>query len=330
MEVIKRLFTSIAALVRRSISCLDHAQESRAPLSIAVAVVKKMGEDRSGELSAAVAFYSFFSIFPLLLVFGTLSGIAFDAYPDLRAQAVDVVVRQFPRSPELRNLVIGIRGSPFALFGGMIGAMWGALGAVSVLRASFDRTWAVPIRERIGQPKATVQNLSVLLQVGLGLGAALVTGSLGQFWSPFPWGREFGGLVMSTAFGVASFAAMFRSLSPQGLGWRALLPGLLLSTAAWLTLQAIGSKLVAQQIGNQNSATGVFTSGLVLISWLALMAKLVIVGNELNAVLCRGWWPRSIASPGESISDRRTLRAHAQVEERVDSERVVVMFEPDK
>ena len=50
---------------------LDRAQRDRVALAVAVATVKKFSEDQSANLAAMVAFWAFFSVFPLFLVLVT-------------------------------------------------------------------------------------------------------------------------------------------------------------------------------------------------------------------------------------------------------------------
>jgi uncharacterized BrkB/YihY/UPF0761 family membrane protein len=50
---------------------VDRAQKHSSAMAIAVATVKKFSEDQSANLAAMIAFWAFFSIFPLLLVLVT-------------------------------------------------------------------------------------------------------------------------------------------------------------------------------------------------------------------------------------------------------------------
>ena len=58
----------------RPVHAFDRAQRKHPVLAVPVAVVKKFGDDQGGGLAALVAYYSFFSLFPLLLVFVTVLG----------------------------------------------------------------------------------------------------------------------------------------------------------------------------------------------------------------------------------------------------------------
>ena len=52
----------------------DRYQQTHRVPAVAMAVVKKFGDDQAGNLAALVAYYAFFSLFPLLLVFTTILG----------------------------------------------------------------------------------------------------------------------------------------------------------------------------------------------------------------------------------------------------------------
>jgi len=52
----------------RPVRAFDRYQQRSKWLAIPVAVIRKFGNDQAGSLAALVAYYAFFSIFPLLLV----------------------------------------------------------------------------------------------------------------------------------------------------------------------------------------------------------------------------------------------------------------------
>ena len=65
----------------RPVAAFDRAQQRRPSLAIPVAVFKKFGDDQGGGLAALVAYYAFFSLFPLLLVFVTVLGFVLHGQP---------------------------------------------------------------------------------------------------------------------------------------------------------------------------------------------------------------------------------------------------------
>ena len=76
----------LLAPVRR----FDRFQQKHKGWAIPMAVIRKFGNDQAGNLAALMAYYAFFSIFPLLLVFTTILGFVRDAFA---AQRKFVVAR---------------------------------------------------------------------------------------------------------------------------------------------------------------------------------------------------------------------------------------------
>jgi membrane protein len=64
----------VASGMRDKLARLDSYQRRHPALSVPIAVVRKFVEDESINFAAVIAFWSFFSVFPLLLVFVTLLG----------------------------------------------------------------------------------------------------------------------------------------------------------------------------------------------------------------------------------------------------------------
>ena len=62
-----------------------------------------------------------------------------------------------------------------------------------------------------------------------------------------------------------------------------------------------------------------------LLAWLHLGAQLTLYSAELNVVLARELWPRSLFGPPVP-ADEETLTALAKVEERSDREQIDVEF----
>src|SRR6266540_2124069 len=66
-----RKIGSVSEILRK----VDAFQKRHAALAFPFAVVKKFGDDQAGNLAALIAYYGFFSLFPLLLVLVTALGI---------------------------------------------------------------------------------------------------------------------------------------------------------------------------------------------------------------------------------------------------------------
>jgi uncharacterized BrkB/YihY/UPF0761 family membrane protein len=100
----------------------------------------------------------------------------------------------------------------------------------------------------------------------------------------------------------------------------------LLAAAGWSLIQALGGYLVAHQLRQTSEVYGFFAIVLGLIAFLSLGANLTIYAAEVNVVLARRLWPRSIVQPPLTGPDRDALREIAKREERRPEERVDVRF----
>ena len=77
---------------------------------------------------------------------------------------------------------------------------------------------------------------------------------------------------------------------------------------------------------HSTSTYGVFGLVIALLIWLHLGAQMTLYAAELNVVLARRLWPRSLLGPPTVPADEATLTALAKVEERHDTEQVEVEF----
>src|SRR5437016_13421249 len=80
----------------RLVKRIDSWQQSRRPVAFTVAVIKKFGDDGAGRLAALVAYYGFFSLFPLLLVMTTVLGFVLNGNPGAQQSVEKSVLGQFP------------------------------------------------------------------------------------------------------------------------------------------------------------------------------------------------------------------------------------------
>src|SRR4029078_13432632 len=101
--------------VEKSLRQIDRAQQDHEKLAIGSGTVKKYGEDQSSSLASMIAFWAFFSIFPLFLVLVTILG-----YVLPEDRRTDVLVRVASFFPLLNpGTVGGLSGSWSALLIGV-------------------------------------------------------------------------------------------------------------------------------------------------------------------------------------------------------------------
>lgn len=312
-------------MLPRLIQRIDEIQQGRPWLAVPVAVFKKFGEDRAGNLAGLIAYYGFFSLFPLLLVLVTVMGLILSGNRDLQRDVLDSALAQFPViGDDLRENTGQLDASGFAIVVGLGSALWAGIGVMKAAEDAMNDVWDVPMRERPNFVMSIVRAFAMLVVLGGGIVVTTaLTGAMGAVTTGAVLRGS--GLVGGVILNTAIFLLGFRVLTVKDVGLRDLLPGAALAGLAWMALQVLGGYLLDRQVSQASQTYGAFAVVLGLLWWLYLLAQAVLVAAELNVVLAQRLWPRSITAP-ESPTDRRTLRRHAQVEERHPTEEVDVRF----
>jgi YihY family inner membrane protein len=296
-------------------------------LGFMVGVVKKFGDDQAGKHAALLAYYGFVSAFPLMLVFTTVLGYTLANDAELRQRVIDTATAQFPvLGQQIQDSIKTIQGSGIGLVVGIIGTLWGGLGITQSAQDAMNSVWNVPRKDRPGVWFRLARGLASLLLLAAGIAVATGLAGLGAT-SPGVLGRIFP-LVGSLLFNLLLLAVMFQALTVIWVPWRQLLPGAASGAVSWSVLQAVGVYIVNSQLERANLVYGVFAVVLVLLSWLYLSAQLLLYAAEINVVLARRLWPRSLLQPPLTEPDKRVLTALAEAEERRAEVTVEVRFSP--
>jgi YihY family inner membrane protein len=317
----------MAAGVERLLRSADRFQQAHPFLAIPVAVVKKFGDDQAGKHAALLAYYGFLSLFPLLLVFATLLAYALASNPRLQEQLIGAAVAQFPvLGTQIEGSIKAIEGSGLGLVVGVLGTLWGGLGITQSAQDAMNALWAIPRRSRPGYWWRLARGLGFLVLLAGGVVAAA---ALAQLASSGPGPGAVLLVAGSLLLNLVLLAVMFQVLSGRWVAWRRLLPGAAVGAVSWSVLQTLGVYVLDRQLAQANLVYGVFAVVIVLLSWLFLSARVLLYAAELNVVLARRLWPRSLFQPPLTGPDRRVLAALAEAEERRPEETVEVRFSTD-
>ncbi len=316
--------------MRAIIDWADRFQQRHPGAGFPFAVVKKFGDDQAGNLAALIAYYGFFSLFPLLLVLVTVLGFVLHGNTDLQHRILNSTLGQFPIiGKQLQSNVHSLTGSGLGLVIGVLGTLYGGLGVGSAAQNAMNEVWDVPIAERPGFMPRLARSLLVLVVVGVGiLGTTLLSGfgtSSGSYGIPL----RIAALALSTVLNVGLFALAFKVLTARKLAWRDLLTGAIVAAIAWQLLQAVGGYYVSHQLKNASEVYGFFGVVIGLLSWLYLEAQVTLLAAEVNVVRADKLWPRSLAPPPLNEADQRAYARYANVEERRPEEDVDVDFDAD-
>ncbi|MGE5131310.1 MAG: YihY/virulence factor BrkB family protein [Gemmatimonadota bacterium] len=315
----------------RIIRAVDRAQRQRPWLAFAVAVWKKFGDDQAGNLAALVAYYTFASLFPLLLVFVTVLDLVLKGDPALRNQLLNSAFGQFPViGPELRKNINSLNQTGVALAIGLILTFLGARGVANAMMNALNTVWEVPLARRPGFPWDQLRGIGLILVVGIGIVTTSTLSGLAAGASVLPGPvAAAGAIAVSFILNVGVFWLAFRLATVRDVGTRELFLGALLSAAMWQVLQTLGTWIVSHQLAHASSLYGVFGLVLGLIAWLFLEAQFTLYAVEVSVVRSHRLWPRSLAPPPLTGPDRKALALYARSQQRRPEEDIDVAIPED-
>jgi YihY family inner membrane protein len=311
-------------LVRRA----DRVQRERTALAIALATIKKFGEDRAGQLAALIAYYGFFSLFPLMLAFVTILGLVLEEDSSLRQQLVDSALAQFPIiGDQIKQNIGSLQGSGLALALGVGGALWAGLGGIKAAQNAMDQVWDVPVKRQPSFPVAILRAVIMLVTLGVFVLLAGFLGGIAAGTEDAPVALRVIGIAGTVVLNVLVFLVAFRVLTVEDVSWGDVWPGAMLAAVLWTILQLLGGYIIGHRLESATQTYGFFAVVIGLLSWLYLGAQVTLLGAELNVVRARRLWPRALDPQDMTPADRRALRELAKVEERREDQVVDVRFE---
>lgn len=255
--------------------------------------VSEWFEHRGGSMGAALAFYTLFSLAPVLVLVLAIAGWFYGpqaAQGELFAQLRGLVGAQGAEAIQLvlagaQNKEEGRLATLVA--GGLL--LFGATTVFAELKASLDAIWQVPplahgsvwdvVRTRL-LSFGMVLVLAFLLMVSLVVSAALSL--LEKYWGSV-W-RDAGVVltVLNALIGfaviAALFAVIFKMLPRVRLSWHDVSIGAL-GTAALFTL---GKYAIGAYIGNSGVASSYGAAGslIALLLWVYYSAQIFFLGAE--------------------------------------------------
>lgn len=252
-------------------------------------------------MGAALAYYSLFSIAPLLLIVVSVAGLLFGeqaARGEILAQLTAVIGEESART--VNALLEDANRPQLGTISAIVGVLALVIGATTVftaLQASMDRIWRVPapatvsgwvnvLRSRL-LSLGMILGLGFLLIVSLTLSAALA--ALGKWWAP--WFAEISlvgqaiNTVVSFSMLAVLFAMIFKWMPRAHVTWRDVWIGAGVTAALFM----VGKMLIEQYIGRSGLASsyGAAASLMLLLLWVYYSAQIFLLGVEFTWVYAR-------------------------------------------
>ena len=297
--------------LRQRIERLDDVQQRREKLGIAFATVKKYGEDGSSNLASMIAFWAFFSIFPLFLALVTILGYVLPS--GTRTKVLTHVASFFPLLDV--STLHALSGAWWPVVVGLLSALWSGLAVVKTTQVAFNSVWEVPQKNRPGFVEQLWRSLLALSTIGVGLIVATIISGYVTGQSEginLGWYGRLAGYVIAIVLDVGLFVAAFRMLTDRKVGVRDVLPGAVVSGLAYWILQQISSFIITRHLSGAQSTYGNFATVITMLWWFYLQAQITLLGAQLNVVLKERLHPRSLVGGPETEADKRAFRAYAK------------------
>src|SRR5579875_378721 len=261
-----------------------------------------MFDDRALYLAALVTYYAFVSLFPLLLLFTSVAGFVLQGDHHARQELINSAFSHFPGiASDLEKNITGFRGSGAGLAVGVIGVLYGGLGAMQAAQTAFNTIYAVPRNSQPNPIKSRIRSFGLLLLLGTGVLVTTGISALFAAHSSLTAGLGTGVSVLSYVvtliLNVALFTGAVQLLTAWELKLRDVITGGAIAAVLWQVLQALGSRFVAHEVRHGNAFYGVFGVVLATIAWIYLEALALMVSAEINVVIHHRLGSRALLTP---------------------------------
>ena len=314
--------------VDKTIRRIDATQQRFTPTAFVFGVVKKYGDDNGGVLVSNLAYSVFISLFPLLLIMVTILGLVVAGHPSIQKDVTNAVANQIPLlgSTLTSNVHELQRSSTIGLIIGLIVLIYGVTGLAQAGLFTMQQVWNLPGPTRPGYVQRLGRSLLFLALLGGGVIVTTALASLSTYLQGWGFWIKLLINVVTAAFSTGMYLGAFRALTAKGVPTRSLLPGAITGGILWTVLQILGAWLVHHFL-HSNSVYGIFASVLGLLAWIYLATEITVYSAEINVVLVRRLWPRSIVQPPLTEADRASMALQALQNQRRPEEHVEVTWD---
>jgi len=273
----------------------------RAAFDLLKTTYTEWSEDKASRLAAALAYYTAFSVAPLLLMAIAIAGFFFGeeaAQGQLFAQLEGLLGAEGAAAIEtaVRNSSQEGGAGTLATIIGLATLLWSASNVFGQLQEALNTIWEVHPDPKAGI-MATIKRRFLSMTMVLGIGFMLlvslvlsaVLGVVGNFFNnAMPGGAWLWQIVnFAISFGVITllFAAIYKVLPDATIKWGDVWVG----AAVTALLFTVGKLLIGLYLGHASvgSTFGAAGSLLVFLVWVYYSAQILFFGAEFTQVYAR-------------------------------------------
>jgi membrane protein len=283
-------------------------------------------DDYAPSMGAAIAYYTMFSIAPLLLIVIGLAGFIFgeDAVRgEILGQLQGLMGNEGAQAIEgLIASVSGTGRSTMATLFGFAALAFGATTVFAELQNSLDRIWRAPDRKKATGIWSLIRSrllsfgmilgIAFLLMVSLVLSSAL--SALGKWWGGYfgDWTHllQVVNFLVSFALVTVLFALIYKIMPRVHVAWHDVWIGSLVTAFLFV----VGKTLIGLYIGRSGVASGfgAAASLVVMLIWVYYSAQIFLLGAEFTWIYAREYGSLKGKIKPEKQAEDTTVRAPKQ------------------
>lgn len=263
-------------------------------------------DDRAPSMGAALAYYTLFSLAPLLLIVISVAGLIFGE--DAARGEITLQLRSLmgdAGAGAVQELLVSVRQPAEGSFATAVGLLLLLVGATTVfaeLQDSLDRIWRVPARVPsngwLALLRARLLSFGMILAIGFLLTVSLVVSAalalVGRSVEPLFGGWYVVGAAANAIGGfvlvAAMFALIYKVLPRAHVQWRDVWTGALFTAI----LFALGKLLIGLYISRfgVSSGFGAASSLVIVLLWVYYSAQVFLFGAEFTWVYAHAFGSR--------------------------------------
>ncbi|MEO8536434.1 MAG: YihY/virulence factor BrkB family protein [Betaproteobacteria bacterium] len=257
--------------------------------------VSQWSDDYAPSMGAALAYYTIFSIAPLLVITIAVAGFVFGAeaaHGEIFSQLRGVIGDD--GATAIQGLVKSASETGKGTFAAIAGVVTLLLGATTVfgeLQSDLDRIWDAPKSTESGIKtllKGRLHAFGMILGVGFLLLVSLVLSAglsaLAKFWdgwfAGWEWALQAVNFVVSFAIITGLFAMIYKLLPRVRIEWRDVWVGSMVTSL----LFAVGKLLIGLYLGKSGVASGFGAAGslVIVLLWVYYSSQIFLLGAEFT------------------------------------------------
>ncbi len=253
-------------------------------------LIREISQDNVSNMAASVAYYTFLSLFPLLLGLIAILGL-FLPSEFVQRQLINFFIQNLPGSVNLlqNNIqdVIRFRGALGLV--GLIGLLWSGTGVFSAITYAVNHAWEVgkvhPFYIRKPREFGMILGVAILSILSMGLSTLVsLLASLGLPNSGVI--IHIGSFALAFAFTLSVFLIIYKFIPHTRVRWQKVWPGALFSAILFEAAKFLFIYYL-NTFGNYDRIYGPIGSFIVVLVWIYYSAFILIVGAEFCAIYSR-------------------------------------------